>query len=305
MLQGIDVSRHQLRTPSLVGVDFLIARACYGAELDAMFARHVAAAKAAGIPIGAYLFLRSSGVAAQVAELLAAIASVGGVDGVAVDLEGDRSSPPATNGEAAAALELIEAHGWQGRDPGSEFTAAGLYASTGRPYPSLGQAWRWVADYRPLPEPPIQWDIWQWTSSAGGLSLDRDRFDGTRAELLELWRYGALSDIEVTATTPMLVDLVPSASKAIEILEPTGDVVRRKLTAPRLGVLSPLGSVSAGGTSIRLIVYTGAAAGGSILLAVYANDCSNVRPATPDAHAAAKAAGELVAKAAADAADKI
>jgi hypothetical protein len=177
MLAGVDVSRYQTTTPSLAGVDFLIARATYGDIRDSMFAPHIRAARDAGLVTGAYLFGRSAQHVSLEGQIAAFVEAAGDVDLYALDLESDGPTGTGmTNAEARFVLDGLAA---------ALHRPVGLYHSTSG-YPSLGQAWRWVADYRPLDEPPIAWDIWQWTSFVGGVHLDRNRFRGTRAELVAM-----------------------------------------------------------------------------------------------------------------------
>lgn len=166
VLYGIDVSAHQTTTPPLAGVDFVGVRACYGSLRDTMWATHSAAVRAAGLPLVAYCFGRSSHyvpVADQVAALLAVPA-----DGYALDVEADGSLVGMTEPEAALFVQLV--HGRNKR--------IGLYHSASG-YPDVGQDWRWVASWTTA-APAIPWDIWQYRGSP----LDLDRFDGTRAQLL-------------------------------------------------------------------------------------------------------------------------
>jgi hypothetical protein len=178
VLPGIDVSHYQLETPPLDGLAFLIARAAWGDQADNLYGQHIAAARRAGLLTGAYLFLRPGDVVDVRDQVAAFLEAAGAVDGYAVDWERDATvGRRASSAEAARALELVQTEGLR----------VGLYASSST-YATLGQDWRWVADYRPLDEPPIPWDVWQWASFAGGVHLDRNWFRGTRDELAQLWR---------------------------------------------------------------------------------------------------------------------
>ena len=178
MIVGIDVSHHQADTPSLSGQSFLIARAAWGDQPDRMYASHIAAARRRGLLTGAYLFLRPGSSVSIRAQVAAFLERAGDVDGYAVDREPDARSggKQASRLETRQALELIR----------REHPRVGLYASSAN-YIDAGQDWRWVADYRGH-EPPIPWDVWQWTSFVGGVHLDRNRYRGTRDELRRLWR---------------------------------------------------------------------------------------------------------------------
>ena len=163
-VRGVDVSHYQATTPSLTGLGFLIAKAGQGDNPpDPMYARHIDAARHAGLVTGAYWFGEGGDVVTQ-AQRFASIA--GTVDLYALDLE--RSADPMTNDEARAFIRAFHATGRR----------IGLYHSTsGYPTDALGADWRWVADYRQLAKPPIPYDLWQYRGSP----LDLDRFDGTDA----------------------------------------------------------------------------------------------------------------------------
>lgn len=169
---GIDVSAHQASTPALAGLSFLFARATYGTARDPMFAAHVARARAAGLVVGAYHFGRATNVDDQVTAFLQAVVAAGNVDLLALDLEADGGNPAMSSTQARAFLAGVQARGRR----------IGLYHSTSG-YPSLGQDWRWVADYRASSVdaggPPVAWDVWQYRGSP----LDLDTFRGSPDEL--------------------------------------------------------------------------------------------------------------------------
>jgi hypothetical protein len=256
---GIDVSAHQESTPALAGYGFLIARAAYGSHLDGRFPQHIAAARARGLVTGAYLFGRSvDDVADQVAELRAAIAAVGGVDLVALDVERDGSNPAMTEHQARAFIAAIQATG----------QPIGLYHSTsGYPPDAWGADWRWVADYRPIDEPPIPWDVWQ----KRGSPLDLDRFDGTADELRSLG--GRTMEIPVKATDGQLINIPDGTT----ILNVDGS---KRLTAKgdRRGVVSPFSTVTPGGTRVRAIVWSRPDPDPDLLLGVYTSAVEIVGP---------------------------
>jgi hypothetical protein len=170
---GIDVSAHQASTPPLAGLSFLFARATYGTARDAMLATHVARARAAGLVVGAYHFGRATDVDDQVTAFLQAVLAAGNVDLLALDLESDGGNPAMSSTQARAFLAGVRARGRR----------IGLYHSASG-YPSLGQDWRWVADYRASSidagGPPVAaWDVWQYRGSP----LDLDVFSGSPDEL--------------------------------------------------------------------------------------------------------------------------
>lgn len=168
-LEGIDVSAHQQGEPRTVGLSFLFARATYGPSLDGKFADHIAAAKAAGLDTGSYLFLLPKsycGVSVddQVAVYLRA-SDAAGVDYYCIDWEGESDAhgnvihDAPTKAEMIRSVRLVQAAGHR----------CGVYSSEGYPYPSVGQDFRWVANYSR--EPRIRYDIWQYQGSP----IDRNR----------------------------------------------------------------------------------------------------------------------------------
>jgi len=79
-------------------------------------------------------------------------------------------------------------------------------------------------------------------------------------------------DIAVEDATPKLVDL----PKGADILELDGSK-RLENSGERVGVLSPFGTRSQGGTAMRAIVWT-RTPDPDLLLGAYTNQCQNVRP---------------------------
>ena len=64
--------------------------------------------------------------------------------------------------------------------------------------PLLARCWLWLAQYGATPVVPASWQtwtMWQYTDGAfgpqphavAGISLDRDKFNGTKDELTQLW----------------------------------------------------------------------------------------------------------------------
>ena len=167
MLEGIDVSRWQPTTPSLVDKSFLFARATYGTTADAMYATHIVNARKAGLLVGAYAFgVGDVPVADQVNAFLA---TAGSVNFYVLDLERNGSRPSMTGTQAAAFIAAVRAKGHP----------CGLYHSESG-FPSLGQSYNWVANWSRIPA--IAWSFWQYRGSP----LDLDRFNGTLAQLRAL-----------------------------------------------------------------------------------------------------------------------
>lgn len=239
-LQGIDVSHWQKKTPILTGLGFLIARATYGTDPDSTFVMHTTAARKAGLVTGAYHYGRHGNVSGQVDAFLQA-AETADVDLIAVDLEKDGDNPAMTNAEAKAFIDAVRARGRK----------IGLYASSLRPYPDLGQDWRWVADYRDISHPPVAWDIWQYTSSDG--KLDRDRFRGTKDELRLLGR-DDMKPAPITDERPgVTIDAAAGADwYDVDNVTKLGDGV----DAPMTGRPSPYGVGTFGSGGRRAIYVT-------------------------------------------------
>jgi lysozyme len=192
MIEGIDVSHWQTTTPPLGGLDFLFARATYGTVVDDRYRTHLAKARAAGLVVGAYHFGRAGHVSEQVDAFLAA---AGTPDLLALDLESDGGNPAMTADQARLFIELVQSTG----------RVIGLYHGA-YGYPAIGQDWRWVAKWDVNP-PAIAWDVWQYH----GGPLDRDRFDGTTAQLIDLGRNDTMVPL-VTDETPKLVTTKPDST---------------------------------------------------------------------------------------------
>lgn len=168
MLNGIDVSKWQTTTPSLAGMSFAFARATYATTIDPKYAMHVANFRRAKIVVGAYHFgVGFVPVRSQVETFLLASK---GADLRVLDLERD-STETMTQAEAREFIKLIHAAGKK----------IGLYHSRSG-FPSLGQDYNWVAQWGTTPPIGIKWAFWQWQGSP----LDRDKFNGTQAQLLAL-----------------------------------------------------------------------------------------------------------------------
>jgi hypothetical protein len=163
-LRGIDVSKWQTATPSLAGLDFLIARASIGTTTDPMYAKHIANARAKGLVVGAYHFgYTEVPMASQVDTFVRA---AGDVDLYAIDVEGTHAPTPSQTRQFIAGMHA------RGKRCGLYHSLSGFF--------DVGQDFDWVAKWSSTP--PAKYDIWQYRGSP----LDLDRFEGTRAELLRL-----------------------------------------------------------------------------------------------------------------------
>lgn len=161
MLEGIDVSAWQATTPPMAGLAFAFVRSSYGTSVDPRYGQHAAGVADAGLVLGAYhYFVPGYPAADQVATFLGAAR---GARLLAIDLEGTGDTA-AGRAVVADMIARIQATGRR----------AGLYHSLSG-YPSLGQDWRWVADWSA--SPTIPFDFWQYRGSP----LDLDRYNGDAA----------------------------------------------------------------------------------------------------------------------------
>jgi lysozyme len=188
---GVDVSHWQASTPSLDGLSFLFARACYGTTRDLSYAQHASHARAAGLVVGAYCFGRGSESPAAQAAALLSVAP--GADLLALDLESDAGHTPMSTAQAGTFTDAIHAAG----------RTVGLYHSESG-YPDVGQDWRWVANWNR--EPVIPWDFWQWCGSP----LDMDWYHGSE---MDLWVLAGMGEVmkPITDETPAEVEVARGA----------------------------------------------------------------------------------------------
>lgn len=165
MIEGLDVSHYQNRTPNLTGKDFLFIKATEGTTEDTRYPTHYANGRKAGVVVGAYHF----GIGGDpVAQAAAFINVAKDADLVALDLE---SSPNRmTTAQAKLFINIVQRTGRK----------CGLYASESG-FPSLGQDFNWVANWSR--QPKIPWTFWQDGPDHG---VDHDFFKGTREQLNEL-----------------------------------------------------------------------------------------------------------------------
>lgn len=188
-LLGKDVSHYQAPadwSPAPLG--FLIARATIGTQPDALYARHIAQARRAGLVTGAYHF--NHGPIAVAAQVGAFLEAAGDVDGLALDVEG---ADAFTGAQAAEFIDRVQQTGRR----------IGLYHSrSGYPASAWGADWRWVADWGQT-APPIPWDVWQFGPMDGE---DGNRYRGSADELRALWR-GTMNPLRITSPAPKIVAL--------------------------------------------------------------------------------------------------
>ena len=208
-LDGLDVSQWQAATPPLVGQSFAFARATYGVGIDTGYAMHAANFRKAGIVVGGYAFGTFGDGAAQAAAFLEVAHDA---DLLALDLEAEANKPPMTEAQARAFIAAV--HG-VGRTIGLYHSASG--------FPFLGQDWDWVAQWGAVP-PSRKWTFWQWQ----GKPLDRDRFNGTLADLRALAGTEAGDEVVgVSDPTPKIVDL----AIGVQLYATDGTTLLVKLTS--------------------------------------------------------------------------
>jgi hypothetical protein len=181
---GYDVSHWQDATPSLAGLDFLIARATIGTTPDEMYPIHRANARKDGIFFGAYHFGDSGTTAA--AQVAAFLKVAGDADFYVLDHEGNREM---TSAQAKAFIAGVQAA--KGR--------AGLYHSLSG-FPDFGQDFNWIALWASTPPASLPWTFWQF----GGSPLDHDVFNGSPAEL-RAFVGGDMAPAPITDETPKMV----------------------------------------------------------------------------------------------------
>ena len=189
--KGIDVSKWQVTTPNLAGLDFLFARATIGTKTDEQYDDHVRQARREGLLVGAYHFNWSTlSVSSQVKAFLA---KAGDVDFYALDVEyaGDGISQ-FSRAEAREFIRLVRAAGKK----------CGLYMSQSGYYTDVDTDFRWVARWGTQP-PAIKWDFWQYQGSP----LDKNRFNGDVVALKALANQGDTDVIPlpISSEEPRLV----------------------------------------------------------------------------------------------------
>jgi hypothetical protein len=260
-LDGIDVSQWQSATPPLVGQAFGFARATYGTGIDIQhdkdgvpipgtgYVMHSANIRKAGLVLGAYAFgIFGDGPA----QALAFLEVAHDADLLALDLEAEAGKPPMTEAQARAFIAAV--HG-VGRKIGLYHSASG--------FPFVGQDWDWVAVWGSV-APTRKWTFWQWQGSP----LDRDRFNGTLADLHKLAGIaGGGEVVGVSDPTPKIVNL----AVGVQLYATDGKTPLVKLSSGGTDLYSPFGFnaqravvISTGG--VRQIAMVAAAA------------CTNVRP---------------------------
>ncbi len=164
---GVDNGNHST-VHQYQGLDFVIMKATQGTGFrDPELNENFANAQAAGVEYGFYHYGDTIGTgAAQWAHFISVVSGLG-VDphdhclSLDWELDGHMS---AANGQQF--INVGQAAGYK----------VGVYASEGRPYPSWGQDWRWVAHWG-VPKPSIPYHVHQY----GFVRRDGQVFDADRA----------------------------------------------------------------------------------------------------------------------------
>jgi hypothetical protein len=233
-IRGIDLSKWQSSTPSLTGMDFVIARASIGTTADERFAQHIGKARAAGAVTGAYHFNWRTGASPE-EQARFFVAKAGAVDLLFLDVEGDQAFTADQSKRFIAEVHRL------GRK-------CGLYMSASVYRWTLGQDYHWIAKWGSTP-PNGAWDFWQYTSD-GKVSgytgrLDLNYFNGSLAELRAL-AGGSEMPLEYANDTVKKVVIPPETV----ILRSDGS--RLKTVHESVTKVSPLG-VKLNGSGYRVI----------------------------------------------------
>lgn len=198
----IDISHHngpnldfaKAKADGIIGV---IHKASQGLTVgDPLYASNRAKATAAGLLWGAYHFGTGDDGAKQVANFLA---RVGDPKNVLMVLDYEPNPSGSTMSLAQARAFLTKVQGATGRWPGF-YSGSQIKADLGsKKDPLLANCWFWLAQYGPNAVVPANWPtwtMWQYTDgnvgpqphSVNGIgNCDRDRFNGSEAQLRTLW----------------------------------------------------------------------------------------------------------------------
>ncbi|MCA1592610.1 MAG: glycoside hydrolase family 25 protein [Acidobacteria bacterium] len=197
----IDISHHNgnvnLNKAKDDGILGVIQKATQGvANTDPTYKTNRTKAKDAGLLWGAYHFATGSNGITQAEHFLDVVGDDPGTL-LVLDFEPNTSGPSMSLEEARAFVTHVKEA--TGRFPGfysGHFIKQLL--GTGSD-PILANCWFWLAQYGPTPVVPPNWKtwtLWQYTDGAIGPQphnvsgvgrCDRDKFNGTEAQLRKLW----------------------------------------------------------------------------------------------------------------------
>jgi lysozyme len=197
----IDISHHNgnvnLDKAKADGILGVIQKATQGQTgSDPTYKTNRTKATNAGLLWGAYHFATGSDGVKQAQNFLDV---VGNPDKtlLVLDFEPNLTGPSMTLDEARAFVTHIQQE--TGRFPGF-YSGHYIKQLLGvHKDPVLSQCWFWLAQYGPTPVVPPNWDTWtMWQYTDGGIGpqphtvngvgrCDRDKFNGTEAQLNKLW----------------------------------------------------------------------------------------------------------------------
>ena len=141
-----------------------------------------------------------------------------------------------TSAQAQAFIRTVKAAGYK----------CGLYHQLSG-YPSFGQDWNWVAVWGSAP-PARPWDFWQYQ----GIGTDRDRYNGTLADLRALAGIAGGDVVAVTDPSPKFLDL----AAGVQLYATDGKTPLVKMSAAAAGIYSPFGT----GSQRAVVITTGGVA---------------------------------------------
>lgn len=198
----IDISHHngpgldfaKAKADGIIGV---IHKASQGLTVgDSLYASNRAKATAAGLLWGAYHFGTGDDGVEQATNFLA---QLGDPKNVLMVLDYEPNPSGSTMSLARARAFLTQVQGATGRWPGF-YSGSQIKADLGsKKDPLLANCWFWLAQYGPNAVVPANWGtwtMWQYTDgnvgpqphSVNGIGkCDRDRFNGSEAQLRTLW----------------------------------------------------------------------------------------------------------------------
>ena len=201
----IDISHHNgnvnLTKAAADGILGVIIKATQGQSgSDPQYKANRKKAIDAGLLYGAYHFGTSSDGLKQADNFLTVVSSTGDDPRkvlLVLDFESNPAGPSMDLEEARSFVTHINDK--TGRFPGF-YSGHDIKAVLGSSKdPILSQCWFWLAQYGPTPVVPPNWPtwtMWQYTDGANGPqphsvagvgACDRDKFNGTAAQLKKLW----------------------------------------------------------------------------------------------------------------------
>ena len=201
----IDISHHNgkvnLKKAADDGILGVIIKATQGQSgTDPTYKTNRGKAKDAGLLHGAYHFGTGSDGLKQADNFLATVAAAGDDPAkvlLVLDFESNPTGPSMNLEEARAFVTHVNEK--TGRFPGF-YSGHDIKAALGTGKdPILAQCWFWLAQYGRTPVVPPNWPtftMWQYTDGAIGPDphsvsgvgrCDRDKFNGTQAQLKKLW----------------------------------------------------------------------------------------------------------------------